>query len=74
MKKAILLIDFPKCCGDCPFCDEEHGYLWKYTCYFGDRDVEWNKRDKDCPLIPLTEYEEAQIKEIISEKKESEEQ
>lgn len=59
--KAILLIDMPEDCYDeCPCCDKEY-YVCNSTC----NAVLPKTVDSDCPLIPLTEYEEARIKEIL---------
>ena len=62
--KAILLIDMPEHCFECPCCDKEYGCCditdsWECTA---------DNRAEDCPLIPLTEYEEARINEILKER------
>lgn len=65
--KAILKIDMPENCKRCPCSDLEY-YVCNLTCNpilsTGD-----STRDPDCPLIPLTECEEARINEILKEKK-----
>ena len=60
--KAILLIDMPEYCKRCPCADLEY-YVCNLTC-----NAFLSTRDSDCPLIPLTEYEEARIKELLKER------
>lgn len=61
--KAILMIDMPESCKRCPCSDLEY-YVCNLTC-----NTILSTRDPDCPLISLTEQEEARINEILKEKK-----
>lgn len=61
--KAILMIDMPENCKRCPCRDLEY-YVCNITC-----NPFPSTRDSDCPLLPLTEYEEARINEILKERK-----
>lgn len=59
--KAILMIDMPEDCSECPCSDLEYS-VCNLTCN------PMSTKDADCPLIPLTEYEEARINEILKER------
>ena len=61
--KAILMIDMPEDCSECPCADLEY-YVCNLTC-----NPMSTIQDADCPLIPLTEHAEARINEILKEKK-----
>ena len=60
--KAILMIDMPENCKCCPCFsfEEDMCELIYYTIP--------SERPSDCPLIRLTEYEEARINEILKER------
>lgn len=60
MSKAILVIDMPKNCRNCPLCDTSGGYgdwwcLIQET-YLSFQDDDSEKRENGCPLKPYTEY------------------
>ena len=47
--KAILIVDMPSCCNNCPCFDGEYG-----SCNYLEKDIEDILIiDKDCPLKPL---------------------
>lgn len=69
MSKAILVIDMPKTCADCPVCcwSEETGL---YNCLNGTKDEKCVddyllddrlKKPIDCPLKPLPQKKENKI-------------
>ena len=80
---VVIKMDMPKSCKDClasKIAIKASGG-WTWCCPFEEgrfcepvmREVNkecFEKRLDNCPLIPLTEYEEAMIKEIIGEEKE----
>ena len=64
--KAILMIDMPENCVTCGLmheCMECHAASIDKKSF----DEAWNRgtRPKGCPLIPMTEHEEAMIMEVL---------
>ena len=57
MKKAILVIDMPKCCNQCPICatyQQSSSSVREYWCPVNGNDVEpLNKPPHWCPLKEL---------------------
>ena len=64
--KAILIIDMPEVCLLCP-CADVRCRVCNWTCAAILRGTQFT-RNPNCPLIPLTEYEEARINEILKER------
>lgn len=57
--KAILMIDNPECCGDCPllqqYYDDEHEE-WYEMCYRQNCKIkDIDSKLKDCPLIEIND-------------------
>ena len=64
MSKAILVMNMPQTCGECPLCASYQESTWssrEYWCpTLNNADVEpFVKKPKDCPLKPLPEKEYA---------------
>lgn len=66
--KAILMIDKPENCKCCP-CFNFEDYMCALIYYASP-----SERPSDCPLISLTEYEEARINEIVKEREDGTQQ
>ena len=58
MTKAILVIDMPKTCYECPLIDS--GNFLMYKCFYNDNEFEFiNGERKDfCPLKPMPKKKE----------------
>ena len=58
--KAILVIDMPECCNNCPCFD---GMEDRECCNVLDKDEYFSciGRDGECPLIPISKDEEVVI-------------
>lgn len=72
MSKAILVVDMPKCCLDCPLCYMEE--MFTYRCKVNDDQVQANEMYCDCPLKPMPQkkwHEENYEDEIEYWRKES---
>ena len=54
MSKAILVIDMPKSCEDCPLCYDEINCALKGWVVFNDSGQ--IDRNKKCPLIPVDDW------------------
>lgn len=54
MNKAVLVIDMPDCCGDCPICAsyaESAHSIREYWCVaYENKDVDPNSKPNWCPL------------------------
>ena len=56
MKKAILVIDMPKCCNQCPICatyQQGSSSVREYWCPIDGNDVEPLSKPSWCPLKEL---------------------
>ena len=49
MEKAILIMDMPSCCGDCP-CSYEYGYD---MCGAMEREIDFDSKPEWCPLLTV---------------------
>ena len=62
MSKAVLAIDMPNTCGECPICASYAQSAFsprEYWCAaYGNADVDPNFKAEWCPLKPLPEKEE----------------
>lgn len=58
MNKAILVIDMPSCCKDCPLCVSEELFpsFYEYRCVVENTDVDVYDKPDWCPLKPAPEY------------------
>ena len=59
MSKAILIIDMPKRCGECPICATYQEHAWairEFWCpVVDDKDVDPYEKPGWCPLMELKE-------------------
>lgn len=60
MGKAILVIDMPKCCNECPICVswEVVPAVEEYYCAVKNNDVDRRNKPSWCPLKPAPEEQE----------------
>lgn len=62
MSKAILVVDMPNCCNECPICASYAESAWsprEYWCTVSDNtDVDPYDKPKWCPLKPAPKKDE----------------
>lgn len=65
--KAILVIDMPKTCEDCPCnqIEESYGSINRTFCGITDNTTSLSGKLENCPLKPLPEYQEEKIANYV---------
>ncbi len=61
--KALLVIDMPKTCGECPLCYKEE--MFQYRCKVSEDKVVFKERYENCPLKPLPEKKGNTIYKVV---------